>query len=79
VMKSYLTREREYGNTIGQGVGVELHYVDLLASYQVRHNMFVDLRLVARETDCEVGIFDDKTYFLSGSFRWNIPRVNHDF
>jgi hypothetical protein len=79
VMKSYLTREREYGNTIGQGVGVELHYVDLLASYQVRHNMFVDLRLVARETDCEVGIFDDKTYFFSGSFRWNLPRVNHDF
>lgn len=79
VMKSYLTRQQEYGNAIGQGVGVDLDYIDLLMSYQVRHNVFLDLRLVRRATESRNAGFVRNTSYFSGSFRWNIPRLTHDF
>ena len=79
VMKSYDTREQEYGNEIGQGVATKLLYTDLIATYMWKHNLFFDLRLVYRNLDSDMSERDSKTTYFSGSMRWNISRKIHDF
>lgn len=79
VMKSYETREQEYGNVIGQGVATKLLYTDLIATYMWKHNLFFDLRLVYRKLDSNMDDRDSKSTYFSGSMRWNIARKIHDF
>ena len=79
VMKSYNTREQEYGNEIGQGVSTGLLYGDLVLTYMWKHNLFFDLRGVYRKLDSQLDELDSKTSYLSGSMRWNIGRKIHDF
>lgn len=79
IMKSYDTREQEYGNEIGQGVATKLLYGDLLVTYMWKHNLFFDLRVVYRKLDSGINARDSKTTYFSGSMRWNIGRKIHDF
>lgn len=79
VMKSYITREQEYGNEIGQGVSTGLLYGDLVLTYMWKHNLFFDLRGVYRKLNSQFDERDSKTTYLSGSMRWNIGRKIHDF
>ena len=79
VLKSYDTREQEYGNKIGQGVSTQLFYGDLNISYRLAHNMFIDLRGIYRKLNSEIAERNSNTTHLSASFRWNIARKIHDF
>jgi len=79
VMKSYNTREQEYGNTIGQGVATKLLYGDLTITYMWKHNLFFDLRGVYRKLNSELDDRDSNTTYFSGSMRWNIGKKIHDF
>ncbi|MHA6249826.1 hypothetical protein ACXYMU_17915 [Pontibacter sp. CAU 1760] len=79
VLLSYLDRVSDYGNEIGQGVTTNQVYLDLTASYQIRHNVFLDLKQVVRRADAEVDAMDHNTYFTSFAFRWNIPQRLHQF
>ncbi len=79
VMKSYKTRELEYGNTIGQGISTNLFYAQLTTVFQLKHNVFFDLSAVYRNLDSQLDERDENTTYFSGSFRWNIPRKNYDF
>lgn len=79
VMKSYDTREQEYGNVTGQGIATNLLYGDLTLSYMWKHNLFFDLRGVFRKLDSEIDEMDSKTSYLSASMRWNISKKIHDF
>ncbi len=79
VMKSYTTREQDYGNTIGQGVDTKLFNSQLTAIYQFKHNLFFDLNFVYRKLDSELDERDENTTYISASFRWNIPRKTFDF
>lgn len=79
VMKAYTTRQLDYGNTIGQGIVTKLFFGGVTVSYQVKHNMFFDVNATLRKLDSEIDARDENTTFYSGSFRWNIPRRNHDF
>jgi hypothetical protein len=79
VMKSYITREQEYDNKIGQGAATKLRYGDITISYMWKHNLFFDLRFVLRDVDSELEDLDGKTTYFSTSMRWNISRKIHDF
>jgi hypothetical protein len=79
IMLSYNTREQDYGNTIGQGIDTRLLYGDLTLTYQVKHNVFVDLRMIGRRRSSALPSEDANTLYFTGSFRWNIPRLMHDF
>jgi hypothetical protein len=73
------TRERDYGNELGQGVATDLTSLEAVASYQVGHNIFVDVRyLHRRQTAAEVDLAQ-KTNFLSLSLRMNIERIRYDY
>lgn len=79
VTKSYLTREQEYGNTIGQGLSTQLQYFNFTASYQFKHNVFFDLELVLHNVDSELSLINQNVFYSGLHFRWNIPRREFDF
>lgn len=79
IMKSYITREQDYGNEIGQGFKTDFNYFDLTTSYHFRHNVFFDLQLVYRNVNSELEILEDNTFLATLHFRYNIPRKQFDF
>ncbi|GAA4426653.1 hypothetical protein GCM10023188_09000 [Pontibacter saemangeumensis] len=79
VLLPYTSRVSGYGNEIGQGATTNQVFVDLTATFQLRHNVFLDLKQVVRRSDSEVNTLDSNTYFTSFAFRWNIPQRVHEF
>src|SRR5260221_2104944 len=49
ILKNNKSHQNDFGNTIGQGVSNTLTFVDLTASFQVRHNLFIDVKQVFRK------------------------------
>ena len=76
---SYLTRHADYGNEIAQGIKTNQLHLDLTATYQFRHNLFVDLKGILRRTDAEIDVLDKTTHLVSFALRWNIPQRLHEF
>ncbi len=79
VMKSYLTREQDYGNTIGQGLATRLKYFNFTSTYQFKHNVFVDLELVTHNVNSELPLVKKDVFYAGIHFRWNLPRREFDF
>lgn len=79
ILLSYRDRVSTYGNKIGQGIETNQLYLDLTASFQLRHNMFLDLNQTVRRTTTEGDTPDFNSYYTSVAFRWNIPRRRHEF
>ncbi|WP_026461897.1 hypothetical protein [Adhaeribacter aquaticus] len=79
VLKDYNSRVQEYGNTIAQGNTTSLLHLDFTASWQIRHNMFFDLKQIIRRRDSDLAAYTNNTAVSSVSFRWNIPQRIHEF
>ena len=79
ILKSYNTREMDYNNEIGQGVSTDLFYLDFTASYQLRHNLFLDFNQVFRSLNSDIPQRDADNTVSSFSIRLNIPRREHVF
>ena len=79
VLLPYTKRVSDYGNEIGQGITTNQVHLDFTATYQLRHNMFFDLKGIVRRTDAEDNLLDRNTTFASFAFRWNIPQRLHEF
>jgi hypothetical protein len=73
------SRERDYGNTIGQGVDTKQVYASFMASFQFRHNLFFDLGHVLRKSESAYDPYDITTNFTSAGVRWNIPARVSEF
>lgn len=71
------TRESNYGNSIGQGVGSVISYLDLIISYQVKHGLFVDLQTSIRNQSFDLDIEDLSSTYAQFSLRWNIAYRSH--
>lgn len=78
-LKVYGTFEREFGNTIGQGVKARTFYVDFIATYEPWHNVFVDLTYVYRKKKSEDIARNMQTHFINLNLRWSIPYRRYDF
>ena len=79
ILKSYNTREMDFNNEIGQGVATDLFYFDFTASYQLRHNLFIDFNQVFRNLKSEIPERNLDNTVSSLSIRLNIPRREHVF
>ena len=80
VLISYNTRtpEQEYGNTVGQGNRTRLLHLDFTATYQPRHNLWLDAKLIVRrQSTTDNGTIN--TVFPSLALRWNIAQRLHEF
>jgi len=77
LLKSQLLFENEFGNELTQGIETELSFISLLASYQLKHNFYLDANLTLRnETNITK---DNSSTIVSFGFRWNMPYRNYLF
>ncbi len=79
ILKNNKTRQHEYGNNIGQGVKNTIVFVDLTASYQVRHNLFIEIKQTIRNSKSPVAFYNHNTSITSIALRLNIARRAYDF
>ncbi|MTI39878.1 hypothetical protein [Fulvivirga lutimaris] len=71
------TKEQPFGNKIGQGISTDLLMANFTASYQLKHNVFIDATLIHRSVKSELA--EEDTNFTSFSLRWNIPQRLNEF
>ncbi|MCK8492201.1 hypothetical protein M0L20_10105 [Spirosoma sp. RP8] len=79
ILLNYDTRNGDLGNYIGQGRKTIVTYADVRASYMIRHNIFLEGRLLYRFKDSqnEAEAYTDK--LASFALRWNLPYRNWVF
>lgn len=78
IRKSYRNLEREYGNTIGQGVKTEQLTTNILVSYMLWHNLFIDAQVTYRKTTSALPLFANETFWGAITVRLNLnQRVAH--
>lgn len=69
----------DFGNEIGQGVETNIFYGDFTASYQFKHNVFIDVKGVLRKYDSLNDELDLNSMVTTLSLRWNIAPRNLEF
>ncbi|MEZ5043072.1 MAG: capsule assembly Wzi family protein [Saprospiraceae bacterium] len=76
---SHETREQEYDNRIGQGIETQLLIAGLDISYQIRHNIFLDVQYFYRRKDSTLDQRDNTTQFAGAGIRMNLGKWRMDF
>lgn len=79
LLKGNTTREREYGNKIAQGFRNDIVYGMLTASWQLKHNLFIDANLVIRKSSSVLDFYNKNASISSLALRWNIARRVYEF
>jgi hypothetical protein len=69
----------QFGFFTGNGVHADILLASLDASYQFRHNMFFDLRLLYRVKKSDDPQRDQTTSYIGGGIRMNIQNVRAEF
>jgi hypothetical protein len=70
---------KEIGNTQGQGFSNTIMYGSLTASFQLKHNLFVDASTVLRKSESTVSFYNNNSVITSLALRWNIPQRTYEF
>lgn len=73
ILLDYNDRVRDDENFIGQGRKTITTYADLRASYMVRHNVFLEGRLLYRYQDSQYRPYSYTDQVASFALRWNLP------
>lgn len=76
--KTYLT-DANFGNTIGQGVGNTIILATLTASWQLKHNLFIDATATIRNSESAATAFNNSSTITSLALRWNIAQRLYEF
>lgn len=71
--------EREFDNVIGQGVKQEIINAELLATYMIKHNLFVDAHYNYRSIGTSDNSEAHASHMIGMSLRWNAWRKSFDF
>jgi len=80
VLYSYNTRVQDYDNRVGQGNATKLLHGDLTATYQLKHNLWLDAKQILRHQSSDVATLGDGTEaFTSFTVRWNIAQRLNEF
>lgn len=79
ILKDYTYRFRDEGNFIGQGRKTIITYADVRASYMIRHNVFLEGRLLYRFQDSQYRPDSYTEQVGSFALRWNLPYRNWVF
>jgi hypothetical protein len=79
IMKYNITRTNDYGNYTGQGIKNTILFSELTASYQLKHNLFIDLKQLMRISKSEDAFYNNNTSWTSLAVRLNIAPRTFDF
>lgn len=79
ILKNNIKRQQDYGNSVGQGVKNTIAFVDLRASFMLRHNFFLEVSQTIRQSSSLVSLYNYNSSITSFGIRWNIPLRTYDF
>lgn len=79
ILLPHTTREMDFGNEIGQGIGTNVAIFGLDVSYQILHNIYIDLHYFYRKQNSDLAERNRTTNYIGGGFRMNIANRNYDF
>lgn len=79
VLLPHTTRVQDYGNEIGQGVGADILIAGIDISYQLWHNVFLDVNYFYRRKTSDDPSLSNTVSFFGGGLRMNIARQRWDF
>lgn len=72
-------RPNEFQVDIHQGLLTKVHNLEMRASYQPWHNLYIDLIYQFRKSKSERADLNEQTHFMSGAVRFNLPHRSYDF
>lgn len=81
IYKTYtaVAQGNTYNNKIAQGIRTNILFTSLQATYQLRHNLFVDLTYIYRKQTSELASKNISTSYVSCGIRLNIQPRNYEF
>lgn len=79
IFQDYNVNTQEFDNKLLQGTVVSSLAAHLEASYQVRHNLFIDARALLRKSSSAEERFNQKDTFFSLGLRLNAAMRNQEF
>jgi hypothetical protein len=54
-------------------------YGSLTASWQLKHNLFIDGNLIVRKSESPLAFYNNNTTITSLALRWNIAQRQYEF
>ena len=75
----YTTREKDFGNEIGQGATSRITTLHLNTSFQVKHNLYLDFTINHRKELNNLQRYANTSNYVGLGLRWNVGRRNWDF
>jgi hypothetical protein len=79
ILNSNRDLEQEFDNKIAQGQENNIGLASFTASWQLKHNLFVDGLILIRDSKSDYAKYQNKTNILSLALRWNIPQRLYEF
>ncbi len=79
ILKDSRTREQGFDNRIGQGFSNEIAFLQASATWQWKHNFFIDANFQYRMSKSELTFYNTNTLISSVALRWNIPKRSYHF
>ena len=79
INKSYNARQKDYGNTIAQGVENKIMFLDFTTTYMVKHNFFIDIKQTLRKSQSVDPFYNNNTSVTSLALRLNIAQRLYEF
>ncbi len=73
------SRADDYGNVTGQGIRATINLFGLDARWQIRHNLYLETRMLLRRKNSADNSRDLDTRYLTLGVRWNVWNRNRDF
>jgi hypothetical protein len=71
--------QADIGHKIGQGIAVNLYYIEFNASYMVKHNIFLDLTMVHRKQTTSYVPYKYNSTIITLGLRMNIGKKSYDW
>lgn len=75
----HTSRQMDFNNEIGQGIGTNTLLLGIDISYQLFHNGYIDLHYFYRKQDSDLDNRDRTTSYIGGGFRMNISDRKYEF
>lgn len=79
ILKNNQSRQQELNNSTGQGISNDILFGSFTASWQFKHNLFVDASVTIRQSESPEPIYNNNTSVSSLALRWNIPQRLYEF
>jgi hypothetical protein len=79
ILKNNTTRQQELGNKIAQGISNNILFGTFTASWQLKHNLFLDASITIRNSKSDLVLYNNNTNITAVALRWNIARRVYEF